>query len=44
MTTEQGKAILVIRNYLNKELTDEFILTNYDLAVRQLIENATKSE
>lgn len=41
MTIEQRKAILVIRNYLNKNLTDEFILNNYDLAIDQLIENAT---
>lgn len=44
MTTEQRKAILVIKNYLNKDLTDEYILTNYDLAVDQLINNAAKLE
>lgn len=44
MTNEQRKAILVIRNYLNKDLTDEFILANYDLAVDQLINNAAKLE
>lgn len=44
MTIEQRKAILVIKNYLNKDLTDEFILTNYDLAVDQLIQNAAKLE
>lgn len=44
MTTEQRKAILVIRNYLNKDLTDEYILNNYDLAVDQLINNAAKLE
>ncbi|WP_443660149.1 hypothetical protein [Clostridium algidicarnis] len=42
MTKEERKAILVIRNYLNKNLTDEFILKNYDLAIDQLIENASK--
>lgn len=42
MTIEQRKAILVIRNYINKDLTDDYILTNYDLAVDQLINNATK--
>ncbi|EJE7236797.1 hypothetical protein M5L40_003835 [Clostridium botulinum] len=44
MTTEQRKAILVIKNYLNKDLTDDYILTNYDLAVEQLINNAAKLE
>ncbi|WP_035293786.1 hypothetical protein [Clostridium sp. KNHs214] len=44
MTIEERKAILVIRNYLNKDLTDEYILTNYDLAVDQLINNAAKLE
>lgn len=42
MTIEQRKAILVIRNYLNKDLTDDYILANYDLAVDQLINNAAK--
>lgn len=42
MTIEERKAVLVIRNYLNKDLTDDDILTNYDLAVDQLINNATK--
>ncbi|MHB7978938.1 hypothetical protein CF067_00860 [Clostridium sporogenes] len=43
MTREEknkAKAILVIRNYLNKDLEDEYILENYDLAVDQLIQNA----
>ncbi|MHB8034909.1 hypothetical protein CF069_13410 [Clostridium botulinum] len=44
MTTEQRKAILVIRNYLNKDLEDNYILTKYDLAVEQLINNAAKLE
>lgn len=44
MTTEQRKAILVIKNYLNKDLTDDYILNNYDLAVDQLINNAAKLE
>jgi len=38
----QAKAILVIRNYLNKDLSDSYILNNYSLAIDQLIENATK--
>lgn len=44
MTIEQRKAVLVIKNYLNKNLTDDYILTNYDLAVDQLIKNSTKLE
>ncbi|MBA4507940.1 head-tail connector protein [Clostridium sporogenes] len=44
MTNEQRKAILVIRNYLNKDLEDDYILTNYGLAVDQLINNAAKLE
>lgn len=38
----QAKAILVIRNYLNKNLSDDYILKNYSLAIDQLIENAIK--
>lgn len=38
----QAKAILVIRNYLNKNLSDDYILKNYSLAIDQLIENASK--
>ncbi|MCW6094741.1 hypothetical protein LAV60_16325 [Clostridium sporogenes] len=44
MTTEQRKASLVIKNYLNKDLEDNYILENYDLAVDQLIQNAAKLE
>lgn len=42
MTTEQRKAVLVIKNYLNKDLEDNYILENYDLAVEQLVNNAAK--
>lgn len=45
MTLEEkneAKAILVIRNYLNKNLSDEYIKKNYTLAIDQLIENANK--
>ncbi|WP_195251856.1 hypothetical protein [Romboutsia sp. 1001713B170207_170306_H8] len=45
MTLEEkneAKAILVIRNYLNKNLSDEYIKKNYTLAIEQLIENANK--
>ncbi len=44
MTNEQRKAILVITNYLNKDLEDDYIMQNYDLAVEQLINNAAKLE
>lgn len=45
MTLEEkneAKAILVIRNYLNRNLSDEYIKKNYVLAIDQLIENANK--
>ena len=45
MTIEEkneARAILVIRNYLNKNLTDKYIKKNYALAIDQLIENANK--
>lgn len=45
MTVEeknQAKAILVIRNYLNRDLSDSYIKKNYLLAIDQLIENANK--
>lgn len=38
----ESKAILVIRNYLNKNLSDSYIKKNYALAIDQLIENANK--
>lgn len=45
MTLEEKnetKAIMVIRNYLNKNFSDEYIKKNYALAIDQLIENANK--
>lgn len=45
MTLEEkneAKAILVIRNYLNRNLSDEYIKKNYVLAIDQLIENTNK--
>lgn len=45
MTIEEkneAKAILVIKNYLNKNLSDEYIKKNYVLAIDQLIENANR--
>ena len=38
----EAKAILVIRNYLNRNLSDEYIKKNYVLAIDQLIENADR--
>lgn len=45
MTVEEkneAKAILVIRNYLNRDISDNYIKKNYVLAIDQLIENANK--
>lgn len=45
MTLEEkneAKAVLVIKNYLNKNLSDEYIKKIYALAIDQLIENANK--
>lgn len=38
----EAKAIVVVRNYLNKNLSDQYIKENYVLAIDQLIENANK--
>lgn len=38
----EAKAIVVIRNYLNKNLSDQYIKENYTLGIDQLIENANK--
>lgn len=45
MTLEEkneAKAILVIRNYLNRDMSDKYIKNNYSLAIDQLIENANR--
>lgn len=45
MTLEEkneAKAILVIRNYLNRSLSDQYIKKNYALAIDQIIENANR--
>lgn len=42
MSNEQKRAILIIKNYLNKDLEDNYILDNYSLAIDLLIEKATK--
>ncbi|ADL53216.1 hypothetical protein [Clostridium cellulovorans] len=45
LTTDQRKAVAIIKNYLNvvnNEIwTDDYIMTNYDFVVDQIIENAT---
>lgn len=44
LSKDQKKAIVAIRNYLNvqgdEKFTDEFILSNYDAAIDELIESA----
>ena len=45
MTLEEkneAKAILVIKNYLNRNVSDNYIKKNYALAIDQLIENANR--
>ena len=38
----EAKAILVIKNYLNRNVSDNYIKKNYALAIDQLIENANR--
>lgn len=38
------KAIIVIRNYLNKDLSNGEIKSKYSIAIEQLIENSLKIE
>lgn len=40
ISIEQKKAIAVIKNYLNVEWEDSYILDNYGFVVEQLIENS----
>lgn len=40
LTIEQKKSIAVIRNYLNVDWDDDYILSEYDFVVDQLIENS----
>ncbi|NRT90029.1 hypothetical protein [Clostridium beijerinckii] len=46
LSIDQKKAIFAIKKYLNvvdnPKFTDDYILTNYDLAIDELIENASK--
>lgn len=44
MSTEEKKAIAVIRNYLNVEWEDSYILSEYDFVVDQLIQNSKASK
>ena len=40
ISIEQKKAIAVIKNYLNVDCYDDYILSEYDFVVDQLIENS----
>lgn len=40
ISIEQKKAIAVIKNYLNVDWDDDYILSEYDFVVDQLIENS----
>lgn len=45
MTLEEkneARAIIAIRNYLNRNFSDEYIKQNFALAIDQIIENANK--
>ena len=44
ITIEKKKSIAVIRNYLNVDWEDSFILTKYDFVVDQLIKNSQNSK
>ncbi|WMT79908.1 hypothetical protein [Terrisporobacter mayombei] len=44
MSTEEKKAIAVIRNYLNVDWEDSYILSEYDFVVDQLIQNSKASK
>lgn len=40
ISIEQKKAIAVIKNYLNMDWEDSYILSEYDFVVDQLIQNS----
>ena len=46
LTIDQRKAILTIKNYLNVgpnlKYTDEYMMTNFELAIDELVENASE--
>lgn len=44
VSIEQKKAIAVIKNYLNVEWEDNYILSEYDFVVDQLISNSKTSQ
>lgn len=44
ISIEQKKAIAVIKNYLNVEWEDNYILSEYDFVVDQLIQNSKASK
>lgn len=44
ISIEQKKAIAVIKNYLNVEWGEDYILSNYDFAIDQLIQNSKISK
>lgn len=44
MTIEQRKAIAIIRNYLNVDWEDTYILSQYDFVIDQLIANSKTSK
>ena len=44
ISIEQKKAVAVIKNYLNVEWEDSYILSEYDFVVDQLIQNSKISK
>lgn len=45
MTLEEkneARAIIAIKNYLNRDFSDDYIKKNFTLAIDQIIENANK--
>lgn len=44
ISIEQKRAIAVIKNYLNVEWEDSYILSEFDFAVDQLIQNSKVSK
>lgn len=44
ISIEQKKAIAVIKNYLNVEWEDSYVLSEYDFVVDQLIQNSKTSK
>lgn len=44
ISIDQKKAIAVIKNYLNVEWEDNYILSEYDFVVDQLIQNSKTSK